>query len=93
MLERSGDCERAFERGGQVGDGGAAQDLPDLLDRLRGKLCDVGEGALLDLSAFPVGVADQDRGPRFAVRDGFYEHDYYCIIIHLCFNDKNITLY
>ena len=93
VLERSGDCERAFERGGHVGDGGAAQNLPDLLDHLRGKLRDVGEGALLDLSAFPVGVADQDRGPRFAVRDGFHEHDYYCIIILLCFKDKNITLY
>ena len=33
----------------------------------------LGEAALLGLSALPVGLADQDRGPRIAVRDGFNE--------------------
>ena len=74
VLQRPGDCERAFESGGRIGGDGAAQDLADLLDHLRGKLGDVGEGALLDLSAFPVGLADQDRGRRFAVRDDINEH-------------------
>ncbi len=48
---------------------GPAQDLADLLDHIRGKLGDVGEGALLDLAALPAGLADQDRGPRVAVGD------------------------
>ena len=67
---------------------GPAQDLPDLLDYLRGKLGDVGEGVLLDLAAFPVGVADQDRGQRFAIRDGINEYGYIFVIIVSFINYK-----
>ena len=55
---------------------GPTQDLADLLDRIRGKLGDVGEGALFGLSALAVGLADQDRGPRVAVRDDIDKHGY-----------------
>ena len=76
MLQRPGDRERVLELGGRVGGVGPAQDLADLLDRIRGKLGDVGEGALPGLSALAVGLADQDRGPRVAVGDDIDEHGY-----------------
>ena len=76
VLQRPGDCEHVFKLGGRIGGVGAAQDLADLLDRIRGKLGDVGEGALPGLSALAVGLADQDRGPRVAVGDNINKHGY-----------------
>ena len=73
----------SFERGGRIGGVGPAQDPADLLDRIRGKLGDVGEGALPDLSALAAGLADQNRGRRFAIRDDINEHVHLYIMIKL----------
>ncbi len=76
----------SFERGGRIGGVGPAQDPADLLDRIRGKLGDVGEGALLDLSALAVGLANQDGGRRFAIRDDIKEHVHFSITIKPYYN-------
>ena len=75
--------------GAQRRQDGSLEDGTDLLDRLRGKLSDVGQGVLLDLAAPAVGLADQDRGPRVAVRDGFEEHGYYLSLMKLECKTKN----
>ena len=66
------------DRGGEVGDRGAAlEEVPESRDQGRGPFRQVGEGAFLDFAAFAEGLAEEDGGRGVAVGNGIDLHDYH----------------
>src|SRR3954453_3845300 len=73
-------CGRARWMTNTSGEAGAGMTVPPLrraleaVEEVRGPVGEVAEGSLLDLSAFAVGLAQQDGGGRASVRDGLDVH-------------------
>jgi len=56
--------------------GAALEQCAQSLDELARPIREIGDGALLDLCAIPIALAQQDRGRRIPVGDGFDIHGF-----------------
>ena len=56
------------------GEGFVAEDAAQQVDLFGGRGGEVGQGALADAAAYALALAEEDGGPRVAVRDAFDVH-------------------